>query len=98
MSSIDVQGAAVAAQPPGQQEQQHVRRRERRHLEAVPSADTLTKQEAAGLAKCSPRTIERWVADGYFRAARPIARGSSRVIIDAASFRQFLGLPEQVTS
>lgn len=64
----------------------------RRRRVPVPTTETLSKAQAAGLAHTSIRTIERWIAEGHFAASRPIARGSSRVLIDAASFRRWIGL------
>jgi excisionase family DNA binding protein len=48
---------------------------------AIPDADMLTVEEAAGRLKVSKRTLEREMAAGRFR--RPVTiRGSSRVHID----------------
>lgn len=33
----------------------------------LPAADTLTKKQAATLAGVTPRTIQRWIADGRLR-------------------------------
>ena len=45
---------------------------------------------AAEIAGTHRNTIQRWVAEGRFSSARPIASGSSRRRIDLADFLRFL--------
>jgi excisionase family DNA binding protein len=57
---------------------------------ALPSP--LTVAEAAELARVHRRTVHRWIDEGRFESSRPIARGSSRRLIERSSFMLFLGL------
>lgn len=51
----------------------------------------LTVAEAAAIARCSTKTVRRWLQAGCFSATRPVARGSGRLLIDRRSFYMFVG-------
>jgi hypothetical protein len=68
----------------------------RRRAAPVDAPATVTREQAAEIAKVSTRTIDRWLRDGLFVSHRPIARGSGRVLIEANAFYAFLRGAEAV--
>jgi excisionase family DNA binding protein len=58
----------------------------------------LTVAECAALARVDRRTIFRWLGEGRFTSTRPIARGSSRRLVDRASFLAFLGRSDEAAA
>lgn len=50
----------------------------------------LTIAECAQEARVCRRTVDRWIAENLVRSTRPVASGSGRRLVDAASFRAFL--------
>jgi excisionase family DNA binding protein len=59
---------------------------------AAASPSLLTIDECAELARCSRRTIHEWIAKDLFASVRPVARGSSRRLVEREVFLRFLGL------
>lgn len=50
----------------------------------------LTVHEAAKIGCCCRESVREWARQGRFRAFRRVHRGASRILIDRASFLEFM--------
>jgi len=68
--------------------------RSRKECPAVaPEAPALlTTAEAMALARCTRRTLSRWIASGRIDSVRPVSAGSGRRLILRSSLLDFLGV------